>query len=72
MIHWRHILVWEVSTIAIPGQKLLERCEWNCGDVQLTQQTMIPVQIRFSISCVLSVPDERPNPTLAAVPFLIH
>src|ERR1700693_2127622 len=22
-----HILVWEVSTIAIPGQRLLERCE---------------------------------------------
>ena len=32
--NWHHILVWEVSTIAIPGQRLLERCEWNCGDVQ--------------------------------------
>ncbi len=28
------ILVWEVSTIAIPGQRPLERCEWNYGDVQ--------------------------------------
>jgi hypothetical protein len=29
---WRHILVWEVSTIAIPGQRLLERCDWSFGD----------------------------------------
>jgi transposase InsO family protein len=31
----RHILVWEVSTIAIPGQRLPERCGWSFGDVQL-------------------------------------
>jgi hypothetical protein len=30
---WRHIFVWEVSTVAIPGQELLERCEWDSGDV---------------------------------------
>jgi hypothetical protein len=29
-----HILVWEVSTIVIPGQRLLEQCEWNFGDIQ--------------------------------------
>ena len=34
MSDWRHILVWEVSTIVIPGQRLLERCEWSFGDVQ--------------------------------------
>jgi hypothetical protein len=34
--NWHHILVWEVSTIAIPGQRLLERCEWSLGDVQAT------------------------------------
>jgi hypothetical protein len=33
---WRHILVWEVSTIAIPGQRLLERCESIFGDVVVT------------------------------------
>jgi hypothetical protein len=32
--NWHHILVWEVSTIAIPGRTLLERCEWSFGDVQ--------------------------------------
>ena len=36
MSNWRHILVWEVSTIAIPGQRLLERCESNFGDVHAT------------------------------------
>jgi putative transposase len=34
---WRHI-VWEVYTIAIPGQRLLERCEWIFGDVQLAHE----------------------------------
>jgi hypothetical protein len=29
-----HILVWEVSTIAISGQRLLETCEWIFGDIQ--------------------------------------
>jgi hypothetical protein len=31
---WRHILVREVSSIAIPGQRLLERREWSFGDIQ--------------------------------------
>jgi hypothetical protein len=31
---WRHNLVWEVSTIAIPGQRLFERCEWIFSDLQ--------------------------------------
>jgi len=32
--NWRRISVWEVSTIAIPWQRLLERRAWNYGDIQ--------------------------------------
>jgi hypothetical protein len=49
--NWRPILVWEVSTIAIPGQRLRERCESDFGDVQLvllalcvTAATALPAQ----------------------------
>ena len=43
MSNWRPILVWEVSTIAIPGQRLRERCESDFGDVQSAIRPIILV-----------------------------
>src|ERR1700693_2888552 len=37
---WNHPLVLEVSTIAIPGQRLHERCGWFIGDVQGTKEAV--------------------------------
>ena len=69
MSNWRHTLVWEYS-IAIPGQRLRERCESDFGDVQPLISSSNQ-DFRRSTSA-LKAKSARPTPAVRALLFHVE